>query len=129
MLHNPGYSALPRPRAPRCVAILALFSSFSSRPPSLSFSGSSFLCPFALILPASVPSVTHTSHFLLFLLYITFLPHSLLPGTALLPLPSLSPLVLLYESPSSFSLFPLLQVRLEVDFLMLCVPISVAAFL
>lgn len=122
MLHNPGYSALPRPRAPRCVAILALFSSFSSRPPSLSFSPFphfsvrllSFCPP---LCPASHTFHTFFSFFfpLLFFLILFCLvrhccPFSLSPSLALFMNHSfLSPFSLSYRSGwrliSSCSLF------------------------
>lgn len=111
MLHNPGYSALPRPRAPRCVAILALFSSF----PSLFLSAPLFRHPFARVLLSSGHSITHSSHFLLFLLLLFILtlswPFSPLFGA-------------ITQVTVPFSLYPLLKVRLEVDFLTLPVPVQ-----
>lgn len=126
MLHNPGYSALPRPRAPRCVAILALFSSFSSRPPSISFSQVPHFSVRLLSFCLPLCPALHTFHtfFSFFFLLLFFLTLSCLLWHHC-PF-SLSPLfgALLYESLFSFSLYPLLQVRLEVDFLMLPVPVQ-----
>lgn len=105
MLHNPGYSARPRPRAPCCVAILALFSSFSSLPLFLSRS----LTPPSIRCHSALSCVRHHSLWALsFLPPITFLSHTLFLGTALLPSPFSLPLrCCFYVIPSFLPPFPL----------------------
>lgn len=105
MLHNPGYSARPRPRAPCCVAILALFSSFSSLPLFLSRS----LTPPSIRCRSALSCARHHSLWALsFLPPVTFLSHTLFLGTALLPSPFSLPLqCCFYAIPSFLPPFPL----------------------
>lgn len=81
MLHNPGDSAWPRPRAPRRMALLALFSSslLLSAPGPSSLRSRSFCSP---LCPAS-----HTFCTFSFSPSIPFLPRSRFPALALFPSP------------------------------------------